>query len=218
MKYAKALDDSRSHIWTLRLVILVLFVVIMALWNGWKTAPRELRVYVPPDLSNGATLRADDPLPANIYAFAVYLYQQLNRWETDGESEYGERIFTLDAYFTPAFRQQLLDDLGKKSRHGELHNRARALETVPGFGFTPERVQAMGNGVWQVDVYFRLREDVNELNVKDTIIRYPLRIVRYAVDSERNPWGLAFDVNPGERPYRVSQEELAGADVGDPGA
>lgn len=208
-KYAKALDDSHAHILTLRGVIVIELVIILLLWNGWKSAPESMRVYVPPDLSNGAILAADTPQPANIYSFAFYLFQQLNRWETNGATEYGDKIFELDAFFTPAFRQQLLDDLEKKSRAGELSRRARALEVVPGYGFTPERVVDLGHGAWDVDIYFRLIEDVNELNVKDTVIRYPLRIVRYAVDPERNPWGLAFDVNPGATPYRVSATELA---------
>jgi len=207
-KYTKALDNTLSHINTLRGVIAVLLVIIVLLWNGWKSAPDKIRVYIPPDLSQGAILEADDPAPANVYSFAFYMFQQLNRWETNGGTEYGDNIFALDAFFTPDFRQFLLDDLEKKSRAGELSRRSRALSVVPGYGFTPERVVDLGHGAWEVDIYFRLLEDVNELNVKDTVIRYPLRIVRYPVDPKRNPWGLAFDVNPGESPYRVSRGEL----------
>ena len=217
-KYIRARDNDHAHIWTLRWVVVALIIMNFALWNGWKSAPSEMRVHVPPDLSDGAILKVDDPPAANIYAFAVYLFQQLNRWESNGESEYGERIYELSAYFTPAFRQYLQDDLDKKSRAGELQGRARALATVPGYGFTPERVRDLGNGVWAIDAYFRLMEDVHELNVKSTVIRYPLRIVRYPVDSARNPWGLAFDVNPGEYPRRVSESELAGGPTNTPGA
>ena len=38
-----------------------------------------------------------------------------------------------------------------------------------------------------------LIETVRGMTVKNPIIRYPLRVVRYAVDPELNPWGLALD-------------------------
>jgi hypothetical protein len=30
-------------------------------------------------------------------------------------------------------------------------------------------------------------------HIKDRLINYPLKVVRYAVDPELNPWGLAID-------------------------
>ena len=38
-----------------------------------------------------------------------------------------------------------------------------------------------------------IEETVAGMEVKHTRIRYPLRIVRYDVDRELNPWGLAID-------------------------
>ena len=208
MKFSNALHDARAHIWTLRMVIVLEAVVIGAMWFGWQSAPNQIRVHVPPDLSRGAILTPDAPEPVNVYAFAMQTYQELNRWESNGETEYGDRIRSLTPMFTPAFRQSLIDDLETKSRQGELQNRSRALVSLPGLGFDPDRVKVLGEGLWEVELYFRLLEDVHELNVKDTVIVYPIRVVRFNADPRRNPWGLAISVNPGVYPERVRRAEL----------
>jgi hypothetical protein len=43
--------------------------------------------------------------------------------------------------------------------------------------------------------------------VKQTAIRYPLRVVRYPVDAEANPWGLALDGFAGDGPTRIDESE-----------
>ena len=61
-----------------------------------------------------------------------------------------------------------------------------------------------------------LLESVKGMTVKRTAIRYPLRVVRHAVDLEANPWGLALDGFSVDGPRRLDQSELAaGAPVPD---
>ena len=57
-----------------------------------------------------------------------------------------------------------------------------------------------------------LFESVKGMTVKKTAIRYPVRVVRHAVDLEANPWGLALDGFAGEGPQRLTADELAGPD------
>ena len=53
-----------------------------------------------------------------------------------------------------------------------------------------------------------LFESVKGMTVKKTTIRYPLRVVRFVVDPESNPWGLALDGFAAEGPRRLSESEL----------
>ena len=53
-----------------------------------------------------------------------------------------------------------------------------------------------------------LQESVKGMSIKRTLIRYPLRVVRYAVDHEKNPWQLALDGFTDEGPRRLEEEEL----------
>jgi len=44
--------------------------------------------------------------------------------------------------------------------------------------------------------------------VKDRLIHFPIRVVRYAVDPELNPWGLALDCYAAApRRIQVTQDE-----------
>ena len=70
----------------------------------------------------------------------------------------------------------------------------------------------LGNGVWVVWLDLDLFESVKGMTVKHTAIRYPLRVVRHAVDLEANPWGLALDGFAGEGPRRLTAKELSSAD------
>ncbi len=211
-RYRHEIDNVRAHLRTLWAVIGLEALIIAALWYGWSQAPKELIVHVPPDLRSGATLTVEAVPPANVYVFAFYLFQQLNRWPEDGTRDYGRAIFRISPYLTPKYRAELLADLDLKGRRGELAYRVRGVQGIPGHGFEERRVDILGDGVWVVWLDLDLFESVKGMTVKYTAIRYPLRVVRHAVDLEANPWGLALDGFAGEGPRRLTTEELAGED------
>ena len=62
-----------------------------------------------------------------------------------------------------------------------------AYENMGRDGHTGLQV-AKDPGVWVVWLDLDLFESVKGMTVKRTAIRYPLRVVRYAVDAEANPW------------------------------
>ena len=181
MRYRKEIDNVRAHIRSLRAVIGLQALAIALLWWGWHQAPRAIRVFHPPDLP-----------PATVYAFAHYLFQQLNRWPQDGEQDYGRQIYRLAAYLTPRYRAELLADLDLRGRRGELSYRQRGVQEVPGHGYAEQRVEVLGNDAWVVWLDLEIAETVRGMTVKTTVVRYPLRVVRHAVDPEANPWGLAI--------------------------
>lgn len=166
---------------------------MLALVVGLAVAPNAITVHIPPDLKNGATVQPNAPSAANVYAFAVYIFQQLNRWPVDGSTDFSAAIYALAAYLTPSYRAALVTELEGKARRGELAGRERGMQEVPGSGFTEQRVNALEDDVWEVIVDMELSESVKGMAVKRKRIRYPLRVVRYDVDREANPWGLALD-------------------------
>ncbi len=193
MSYHRELHNVRTHIATLRLALLAVTLLAAFMGWGWHNAPRDLVVHIPPDLRAGSTQPAHEVPRANVYAFAYYIWQQLNRWPEDGSEDYGRNVFRLSAFLTPAFRAQLTQDLEKRGRRGELARRVRAAHEVSGAGFEPRRVEVVRDGeAWVVWLDLELTETVRGMNVKHTRVRYPLRVVRFAVDREKNPWGLAL--------------------------
>jgi integrating conjugative element protein (TIGR03746 family) len=142
-RYRLEIDNVRSHLRSLWVVIGLQGLIILALWIGWSQAPKQLRVYVPPDLRSGAVLAAEEVPPANVYAFAFYIFQQLNRWPENGATDYGNAIFRISPYLTPRYRNDLIEDMELKARRGELTYRVRGVHEVPGHGYEERRVDVL---------------------------------------------------------------------------
>ena len=208
-RYRTEIDNVRAHLRSLWVVIGLQFVVILGLWFGWSQAPKQLTVHVPPDLRSGAILAVDEVPPANVYAFAFYIFQQLNRWPEDGAKDYGKAIFRVSPYVTPRYRAELMADMEQKGRQGELAYRVRGIQQIPGHGYEERRVDLLAPGVWVVWLDLELSESVKGMTVKRTNIRYPLRVVSLAVDPEANPWGLALDGFAAEGPRRLTESDLS---------
>jgi integrating conjugative element protein (TIGR03746 family) len=208
-RYRLEIDNVRSHLRSLWVVIGLQGLIILALWIGWSQAPKQLRVYVPPDLRSGAVLAAEEVPSANVYAFAFYIFQQLNRWPENGATDYGSAIFRISPYLTPRYRNDLIEDMELKARRGELAYRVRGVHEVPGHGYEERRVDVLSSDAWIVWLDLDLMESVKGMTVKQTTIRYPVRVVRQAIDPESNPWGMALDGYGSEGPRRLTDVELA---------
>jgi len=207
-RYRHEIDNVRAHLRSLWAVIAIQVVIIAALWFGWSRAPERLTVHIPPDLRSGAVLAVDEVSLPNVYAFAFYIFQQLNRWPEDGATDYGRAIFRVSPYLTPRYRADLIAELEQKGRQGELAYRVRGVQEIPGHGYEERRVDLLNDDAWIVWLDLDLLESVKGMTVKRTAIRYPLRVVRYAVDLETNPWGLALDGFGAEGPRRLTDAEL----------
>ena len=110
----------------------------------------------------------------------------------------------MQAYITPACREWLERDLATKAGHGELSLRTRALQEIPGHEYAESRVRPISEGAWRVEVDYEIKETVRGVPVKETGVRYPLRVVRFDADREKNPFGLAVDCfSDGEQPSRL---------------
>ena len=107
-RYRFEIDNVRAHVRSLWAVIGIQVMIIAALWFGWSQAPQRLTVHIPPDLRSGAAFAVKEVSPANVYAFAFYIFQQLNRWPEDGAVDYGRAIFRVSPYLTPRYRADLM--------------------------------------------------------------------------------------------------------------
>ncbi|MCX8967298.1 TIGR03746 family integrating conjugative element protein [Erwinia psidii] len=192
-QFKHALAARDAHITTLRLVIGLLLLMVAALWYGWQSAPRHLTIYNPPDLRAGSTRPWWEIPLGQVYAFSFYIFQQLNRWPTNGEEDYPRNLKALSAYLTPACQMQLEDDHRQRRDLGELRDRVRGVYEIPGRVFHNRRVQVLDRDRWTVTLDLAVDEYYRAEPVKRALVRYPLNIVRYDVDSEKNPWGLALD-------------------------
>ena len=212
-RYRAGIDAVRAHNRSLWVVIALLMAIIAAQLVATSQIPREIRLRYPPELRSGAVLGLDEVPPSNVYAFAHYIFQQLNRWPEDGARDYGERVYRLAAYLTPRFRAELEADIAHRGRRGELLGRTRGVQELAGHGYEERRVDVSSDGAWVVWLDLSVQESVGGMSVKETAVRYPLRVVRFEVDPEANPWGLALDGYAAGGPRRLTDEEVGASSV-----
>lgn len=200
--------DNKNFVIRLQWVfIAILFVITIFAIVGWTSVQRDVTIHVPPDLRTGANLKPGEvPLP-NIYTFTQYIWQQVNRWTDNGDKDYGAAIYKLQAFLTPSCRINLESDLNQKSSAGELTLRTRFIQEITGHGYSDTRVIPTSKDSWHVTLDTEIFETVRGIRVKDTYVRYPMRVVRFEGDREANPFGLALDCFSGsEKPSRIDHE------------
>jgi integrating conjugative element protein (TIGR03746 family) len=202
-----ALASERQHAATNRRNFLILAIVsVMGMYFAWAR-PKQLDLHLNPDLKAGDTVEfkygvANVPSP-NVYSFAFYVWQQLNRWQADGSKDYGTQIYNFQPYVTPSCLAQLQGDLENRSHAGELRMRTRQIAEIPGYGYQDARVIPESNSAWTVLLDMQVTEAQRGQPIKDTFVRYPIRVVRYDVDRQRNPFRLAVDCFGANRPARI---------------
>lgn len=172
--------------------VIILLLICAALFTGWMSAPSRLTVYIPPDIQNGSTVKANsipDPL---IYSFAYEVWQELNYWPKEGETDYKKNIQEYWPYLTPRFKTELLEENEELKASGQLQ-RVRYTQGLSGSAYDPGNIKRLSNNTWEVDLKMRLTEYKNGQVVKDLEIIYPLRVTRVNLSPRQNPYSLAID-------------------------
>lgn len=196
----------QAHVRTLRMAAGALFVLALGLGVGWWAAPRDLTLHIPPDLRSGSIRKWWDVPPESVYAFTFYIFQQLNRWPTDGEQDYARNLQALSAYLTPSCKAFLQQDYDYRRSTGELRERVRGVYEIPGRGYGDDptsRVTAISRDDWRVTLDLSADEYYGAEQVKRALVRYSLKVVRMDVDPERNPFGLALNCYS-QAPQRIT--------------
>lgn len=207
-RFHTQVEISRAHITSLRGVILVMILVLAGLLYGWTNAPKQLTVHIPPNFQSGVMQPAGTVPPPNVYTFANYIWQQLQRWPENGEKDYADNLYQLQSFMTPRFYEWLEQDFQSKVSRGELRGKVRGIAEVPGHHYEPSKVVPLGDGVWLVWLDVEITEWVNDLRTKNVSIRYPMRVVRFDIDREMNPWGLALDGFPDDQvPTKILNDQ-----------
>lgn len=175
------------------LIIIGLLILNVVSVIGWLSAPKKLTLYYPPDLTLGAQQTVDAVPKASVYSFAFYVFQQLNHWPSNGEKDYITQLNAMRDYITPAWYAEREGEYDIRLKRGELSSRVRKMHGIPGRGYYSWRVRRLSMDSWVVGIDFHIREIARGVRIKDLLIHYPLRVVRYDSAEGGNPFGLALD-------------------------
>lgn len=205
-RFRNEITHLQAHIKTLQLGAGALCALTLVMGVGWWNAPRSLTIHVPPDLRSGSTRPWWEVPPESVYAFTFYVWQQLQRWPTNGDEDYPRNLHTLSNYFTPACKAFLRQDYEYRRSAGELRRRVRGIYEIPGRGYGENptlRVRTISDRDWVVTLDVTADEYYASEQVKRALVRYPLKVVRMDVDPQRNPFGLGIDCYEGA-PQRIA--------------
>lgn len=207
MKFRNAVFEAQAHQRTLVITNLITLLFVAYLWYGWNNSPTDITLHYPPDLSNGATQKIGEVPKPNVYTFAYYVLQKLNRCPEDCEKDLPKNIYQLSPYLSDRFKIWLTDWIEKKAKNGEIQGRMRGVQEMPGHEYSVDRVTVISEGLWEVTIDLNLEEHSNATgqSVKDINIRVPVRVVAIDVDQDQNMWGLVLDGGP-EKAQRIEDE------------
>lgn len=184
MKPRNKLTAQERHIWSLRMIIVVLVIITVSAIVAGRTSVSDITLHLPPDLSRGYRGQADTVPPAAVYSFAAHLFRAINEWE-DGTEDFAGAIDGVSCLISPQFKRQLRALQAEKQRNNELA-RERHIATLG--HYRDDLVQQSTAASWVVWLDVHIEEFVDGHPVKDSAIRYPLSVRR---DQRRcNPWGL----------------------------
>jgi len=196
---------SDAHIWTLRGMIAIQFVLIVYLFIWNRNEAQIDRVYVPRDLQAGSYMRINNPTPAVIYQYGLYILQNIYRWRENGAEDYVQNIYQYQHFITPSCRKYLEKDAQIRQR--EITHRVRTQEEILGRGYQEDRVAFVAPGQWRVWYDLNIHEAIAGVDMKHIPIQWPINVVRYDVDPEKNEWGLAIDCSAEDIPVALDTRE-----------
>lgn len=195
------IDNQKFVIKSLWAMLAMLGCLNLLLGLLLANAPSHMRVFLPPDLTAGASLKAEQIPPATVYAFAFQIFTAINSWPEGGDKDYHKNISAYRNYVSPQFFEFLRGDLNTRAANGELP-RQRIMSGVSGMGYQPGDVTKLGNGTWRVNMHLQIIETLEGSVIKSVIMDYPLIVSRVRASIQVNPWGLAISGFK-QQPYRI---------------
>ncbi|HDS1208459.1 TPA: DUF2895 family protein [Shewanella algae] len=182
-KPKRARDLQDKVIRFLTIVLLGSLVLLGHAHYRLSVMPSEFECQVPPDLSNGATIKVNEQRKENLYALAFMIHQKTFSCKSDCATDIPSNIRDYGYYYTTEYRTELLKNTYSRDRGKE--------RTISEQGhYSESKVINRGANTWVVFIDVNVKDYIGGRKVRDAVIRYPYIIVKGDVDREKNPWRL----------------------------
>jgi len=194
-------------------IIIFLGAALLLAVGGLVRAPHVIDVYQPPDLRYSSLTEQEHVPPTSVYSFASYIYTLLNTWSENGAVDYKKNASQLNAYFTPSYFSYVFKDADLRLSQNELTGRTRVVSPADGAAYSDAAVKIIGPDAWVVYLDLHVVERIDNNVVKDTYVRYPIRVVKREISRAVNPWQLALDGFYSTPERLISRNEQASLDT-----
>ncbi len=190
----------------LKRVIVLFFIVIIFLGFAIWRLPNQFVVYTAPDVTKGFVQKTGTVPPSTVYGFARMLWETLNYCEDDCAREYPQKIDDYKNYLTRSCRHDLLSHFESNK---QLYNyRSRMLLPSDNSLFSNDKIKQVSNGVWFVKLEYTLRDDVRNIETRNNLMYYPIKVVRSNKPLTLNPVNLEIDCYFGDGPAILKQNTV----------
>ena len=192
-RFSNKVQSMNMQVVVLTFIIVTLLGFIFVQQNSIDIAKEEVLIRIETNLRSGTVRKAWEVPNSFVYGFALTIVQKINNWNDNGSKEYNKNIVSLQNYITPSCRAILNEDFKKKKISGQLQERQRTITELAGIGFDEGNTRLVRRGVWHVDLSLKVREYIGNQLIKEKDVFWPLKVVEFNIDSEKNPQGLAID-------------------------
>jgi integrating conjugative element protein (TIGR03746 family) len=169
-----AISSRDSHIWTLRIVLVMSLVIVGFLVFVIYQRQSDITIHVPPNIAEGAMLRPGQLHKPNVYIFAVNVWTGLNEWLDSGKTDYDKSIEKYTCQITPDFERWLRLNRKEKINSGELDRTRTLTEIVP---YDTNFVSELNPNIFNVVMVMRLQERIGGMIIKDVSMNYSLKVI-----------------------------------------
>lgn len=189
--YHEILDEKdRSIRYLYRIAIGLVAALILAVW-GWKGAQQDITVYYPPNINVANKMEAGFVPEETVYSFSVLIMQQLYLWEKNADVDYEANSYRLRQFLHDDFRRKIqIEDALERSK-GTRKNLQRTFQILPSSVYTEEAVEPKADH-WIVWFDAEIKDVLNKVEVYKRIHRMGVKVIRYDINREYNPWSLAI--------------------------
>ena len=187
-----------------RINIGLLIALTMAAW-GWHGAQKDITLYYPPNMQLSTMMKAGVVPEETVYAFAPLILQQLHLWEKGGDQDYEANRYRLRQFMTETYQRQIVSEIDDGTAKGTLRGLKRRMQVLPTSVYTDDSVQVVGNH-WLVWLDVEILDSIAGMEVNRGVHRMAVRVVRYDINRDANPWQLALDGIEQDMPLVTEKE------------
>lgn len=203
--YEDLLEQKNMTIRMLFRLLIIAVVAIIVIANGWSNAQDEIDVHYPPNITVSTTMKAGYIPEETIYAFVPLILQQLFLWENNGAEDYEKNRYRLRQFLTPKFSLYVHSQIEKGVKAGTLNGIKRSMQMMPDSVYKDVSVQMQGKH-WVVWIDTIVKDTIKGVPIDDKFRRMAVRVVRYDINRDLNPWGLAIDGIEKQIPIRAADD------------